>query len=326
MGWWAKSVAIINAIREYGKQSIRSLADRTGLSKSSVHRHLQAMERRDRSPESPLWETSEGRAGLMRLVGATLCEFGLKRGGGAETLREFFRRRHLEEQVACAPRTLRTLMPLLERLIVDIAVAWEQEGIAHGEIRPVIGAGDETFLQQMLLVFMDLATGYVFGDEVAAERSDETWCGCANKRLETFGTEVWYRVSDRAQALLKLAHTGLGCPSIPEVFPLGHDLAKGSSLAIFGRLRRAKQGRDHAKQRLEKLPQHPQAEPDHVAQAQVAAWTTAGPPWQEGGRTGRQHLAPVSRILPPWRLADSLRQTAQAGEAQRRAEIKAIAM
>jgi hypothetical protein len=30
---WAKSVVIINAIREHGTQSIRSLADRTGLSK-----------------------------------------------------------------------------------------------------------------------------------------------------------------------------------------------------------------------------------------------------------------------------------------------------
>jgi hypothetical protein len=46
MGLWAKSVVIFNAICAHGKQSIRSLADRTGLSKSSVHRHLQAMDRR----------------------------------------------------------------------------------------------------------------------------------------------------------------------------------------------------------------------------------------------------------------------------------------
>jgi len=159
MGLWAKSVAIINSIREYGQQSIRNLADRTGLSKSSVHRHLQAMDRRDRYPESSLWETPQGRTWLIRLVGATLFEFGLKRGVGAETLSAFFRRLHLEEQLACSPNTLRTLMHLLERLILEIAAAWEQDGIAHGEIRSVIGAVDETFLQQMMLVFMDLATG-----------------------------------------------------------------------------------------------------------------------------------------------------------------------
>ena len=71
MGLWAKSVVIFNAIRKYGKQSVRSLADRTGLSKSSVHRHLQAMDRRDRSPESSLWETEAGRAWRRSLCGGT---------------------------------------------------------------------------------------------------------------------------------------------------------------------------------------------------------------------------------------------------------------
>ena len=55
MGLWAKSIVIFNSLREHGKQSIRSLADRTGLSKSSVHRHLQAIDRRDRYPESSNW-------------------------------------------------------------------------------------------------------------------------------------------------------------------------------------------------------------------------------------------------------------------------------
>jgi len=41
------------------------------------------MERRDRSPESSLWETEPGRAWLIRLVVATLLVFGLKRGVGA---------------------------------------------------------------------------------------------------------------------------------------------------------------------------------------------------------------------------------------------------
>jgi hypothetical protein len=59
----------------------------------------------------------------------------------------------------------------LERLLLETAAAWEQEGIAHGEIRPVSGAVDETFLQRMILVFMDLAPGYWLMEEVAADRS-----------------------------------------------------------------------------------------------------------------------------------------------------------
>ena len=201
MGLWAKSVVIFNAIREHGKQSIRSLADRTGLSKSSVHRHLQTIDRRDRYPESSLWETEAGRAWLIRLVVATLFVFGLKRGVGAETLSEFFSRLRLAAHVGCSPSALRTVMHLLERLLLDTAAAWEQEGIAHGEIRPVIGAVDETFLQRMMLVFMDLATGYLLMEAVATDRSFDTWYDRANDRLTTLGTEVLYLVSDRAKAL-----------------------------------------------------------------------------------------------------------------------------
>src|SRR5215831_12232932 len=326
MGLWAKSIVIFNAIRAYGQQSIRSLADRTGLSKSSVHRQLQAIDRRDRYPESSLWETPAGRTWLIRLVVATLYVSGLKRGVGAETLSEIFSRLRLEGHVGCSPSALRTVMHRLERLLLETATAWEQDGIAHGEIRPVIGAVDETFLQHMMLVFMDLATGYVLMEEVAADRKYDTWFDCAHERLTTFGTAVLYMVSDRAKALIKLAHTGLRCPSIPDVFHLGHDLAKSYALAIFGRLRQAKRELEHAQQGLEKLRKNIQTDSAQVAQAQarVAAWATSAKHWQEVGRAWRQHLSKLSGILHPWRLLDSIRQTSQEVEEQLRAELKAI--
>ena len=229
MGLWAKSVLIFNAIRTHGQQSVRGLAERTGLSKSSVHRHLQAMDRRDRYPESSLWDTEAGRTWLIRLMVATLFVFGLKRGVGAETLSEFLGRLRLDAHVGCSPRALRTVMHMLERLLLETAAAWEKDGIAHGEIRPVIGAVDETFLQRMMLVFMDLATGYLLMEEVTADRSFDTWYDRANDRLTTLGTEVLYLVSDRAKALIKLAHTGLGCLSIPDLFHLSHDLVRVST-------------------------------------------------------------------------------------------------
>ena len=326
MGLWAKSVIIFNSIREHGKQSIRSLADRTGLSKSSGHRQLQAMDRRDRYPESSFWETEPGRAWLIRLIVATLLVFGLKRGVGAETLSEFFSRLRLEAHVGCSPSALRHVMHTLERLILETAAAWEKEGIAHGEIRPVIGAVDETFLQRMMLVFMDLATGYVLMEEVAADRSFATWYDRANDRLTTFGTEVLYVVSDRAQALITLAHTGWGCLSIPDLFPLSHDLAKGYSLAIFGRLRHAQRDLEQAQQRLETWQKRAQAEHAQVAQvqAQVAACATSVTHWQGVSSSWRQHLSNVSRILHPWRLAGSTRQTSKEVEEQLRTELEAI--
>ena len=227
MPLWAKSVQIFNAICENGTQSIRRLAGCTGLSKSSGHRHLQALDRRDRSPESGWWETEEGRIWLLRLVVATLLVCGLTRGVGAETRSEFFGRLHLEAHVGCSPSALRSVMHTLARIILDTAAAWEQEGGAHGARRPIIGAVDATFLQRMMVVCMDLASGSLLMEEVAVDRPSDTWDNVIKARLKTFGVEVSYLVSDRAQALMKLAETGLDCLSIPDVFPLSHDLATG---------------------------------------------------------------------------------------------------
>jgi Family of unknown function (DUF6399)/IclR helix-turn-helix domain len=325
MGLWANSVLIFNSIREHGQQSVRRLAERTGLSKSSVHRHLQALNRRDRYSESSFWETEAGRAWLIRLVVATLFVFGLKRGVGAETLSEFFGRLHLEAHVGCSPSALRGVMRTLERIILDTAAAWEQEGIAHGEIRPIIGAVDETFLQRMMLVFMDLASGYLLMEEVAVDRTYDTWYGLINGRLKTFGIGVLYLVSDRAKALVKLAQTGLGCPSIPDLFHLSHDLAQGYSLSIFGRLRQAQQALAQARQRLEALQASPPGSAQvQQAQASVEASEAVVARWQGVCTTYRQSLSNLSRIMHPWRLVDATRQTSQEVAHQLQGEIQGL--
>jgi hypothetical protein len=61
MGFWAKSLLIFNSFCDNAPQSIRHVAHQTGLSKSSVPRLKQAMERRDNHPESWWWETEAGR-------------------------------------------------------------------------------------------------------------------------------------------------------------------------------------------------------------------------------------------------------------------------
>src|SRR4029450_8036755 len=183
MRLWAKSLRIFNAFCDNAKQSVRRLATQTELTKSSVHRHIQAMACRNRHPESWLWETEEGRGWLIRLVVAALFIFGLKRGVGAETMSEFFGRLRLAAHIGCSPSALRGVMDMLEAVILETAAAWEHNGVAAGEIRPIIGAVDETFLERMILVFMDLASGYLLVEEVAADRSYDTWYAVVKARL-----------------------------------------------------------------------------------------------------------------------------------------------
>jgi hypothetical protein len=325
MGFWTKSLRIGNCLLGNVKQSIRQLAHQTGFSKSSVHRLTQAMERRDRYPESWFWETEEGRRWFIRLVVATLYTFGLKRGVGAETIREFFVRLRLEMHVGCSPSALRGAMAVLEQATLETAQAWEREGTAAGETRPIIGAVDETFLERMMLVFMDLVSGYLLFEEVAQDRTYDTWYTLVKTRLEALGVGVVYLVSDRAKALIKLAETGLDCLSIPDVFHLIHDLVKSYALTIWSRLRQARQAFSQAREHLA-MCQASKPNGDEVLQAQALVEASAAEVerWEGVYRAYRHHLEQLSLMVHPWRFWDSTRQTSAAVERQLRAEIVAF--
>ena len=325
MGYWIKSRLIFNSFRENAKASIRQVARQTGLSKSSVHRLGQAMAGRNQHPESWFWETEAGRRWLIRLVVAVLYHFGLKRGVGADTMRAFFACLRLEQHVGCSPSTLRAVMEKLEPLILETTEGWEREGIAQGQIGPIVGSVDETFLERMMLVFMDLVSGYVLHEEVADDRTYETWYERVKERLEPLKTRVLYLVSDRAKALIKLAETGLKCPSIPDLFHLLHERVKGYSLAIWRQLKTARQALSRAQAHLDKCQAERASQAQlESAQAAVAASEAEVTHWEEVRNTYRGHLEAMSLQVHPWRLTDSTPQSAQEVEAQLAAEVDAL--
>jgi hypothetical protein len=325
MGVWAKSLQIFNCLCDNGKQSVRRIAQKTGFSKSSVHRLQQARERRDTHPESWWWETEDGRCWLIRLVVATLYTFGFTRGVGAETISEFFGRLHLETQVGCSPSALRGVLHALEQVILETATAWEHEGGAAGEVRPIIGAVDETFLERMRLVFMDLVSGSLLFEAVAEDRTSTTWYALVEARLEALGVGVLYLVSDRAKALIKRAEKGLECVSIPDVFHLIHDLVKSYALAICGPLRQARQALHQARESLTTCQaSHRSREEAQQAQAEVEACEAEVECWESVHSAYRHHLETVSLLVHPWRLFHSTPQTSQEVESRLHAEIDAI--
>jgi len=159
MGLWDRSLRMCKYLCDEGTQRVRHLAHQTGISKSRVHRLTQAMERRGGHPESWWWETEAGRRWLTRLGVATRALCGGKRGVGLDTMSTFFACRRLETPVGCSPSAWRGVMQALEAALLETAGAWEQEGCADGEGRESLGAVDEPFFAQMILVFLDLNTG-----------------------------------------------------------------------------------------------------------------------------------------------------------------------
>ena len=325
MGFWDKSLRIFKCLCDNASHSVRRIAQQTGLAKSSVQRLKHAMECRNRHPESWLWETEDGRQWLTRLVVATLYTFGLKRGIGSDTLSEFFARLHLETQVGCSPTALRRVMQTLAAAVLETATAWEHEGQTQGDVGEVIGAVDETFLERMILVCMDLATGYLLLEEVADDRTYVTWKTAVEARLTALGTSVLYLVSDRAQALIQLAEKGLGCFSMPDFFHVVHEISKSYSLALGRHLRQAQQDLAEATgtlARLRALPQMEWAVP--VATATVEAKHAAVQHWEEVQRLYRHQLETLSLTLHPFAIVDSTPQTSAQVESRLRTAVEAI--
>ena len=326
MRFWEKSLRIFNYLCEAGTQSVRHIAQQTGLSKSSVHRLQQAMIRRDSHPEAWLWETEVGRHWLTRLVVATLYTFGLKRGVGIETMSEFFARLRLATQAGCSPSALQGVMQVLEEAVLETAQTWEQDGIAHGEVREIIGGVDETFLERMMVIFQDLPTGYLVLEDIADDRTFTTWKALVEARLKALGTDVLYLVSDRAKALIQLAEQGLECLSMPDFFHVVHEIIKSYSLALGRRVRQAHKELTEAKEALARRQGRPQADhADAAAQAVVEARQAAVTRWEEAQHTYRQHLETLSLTLHPFRISDSAPQTSAQVESHLQAAVEAIA-
>ena len=193
----------------------------------------------------------------------------------------------------------------------------------RGEVREIIGAVDETFLERMLLVFMDLATGYLVLEEVADDRTYATWKELVDERLKALGTGILYMVSDRAKALIQLAEQGLECLSMPDFFHVIHELTKSYSLAIGRHLKQAHQDLTKAQ-----MPwRDARAAPTCIMLPQRSQrwWRRAKvQQWEAVQHTYRHHLETLSLTLHPFRIADSTPQTSAQMASQLYAVVDAI--
>ena len=212
-----RSQKVADCIKTNAKQGIESRATTLGISKSSVHRHHQAIARRNQHPESGLWETAAGTAWLLRLVVGVIYHFGIKHGVGAESLSEFFKAVHLDTHVGSSASALRQLKHRLYEAIMAYETAQAEQCQPVNKPGICLG-GDETFFGLPILVLVELASGFIFTEVECENRRYDTWL----KQTETWWHQTqWqchFMVSDGARALVKLALCGLGTVSVADLF------------------------------------------------------------------------------------------------------------
>lgn len=146
-----------------------------------------------------------------------------------------------------------------------------------------------------------------------------------DERLKVLGTGVLSLVSDRAKALIQLAEQGLECLSMPDFFPVVHELVKSSSLALGQHLRHAHRELKTAPETLARLQgRSPAAQDAPEAQALVVARQAEVTRWEEAHHTYRCHLETLALTLHPFRMADSAPQTSAEVARHLQATVEAI--
>jgi hypothetical protein len=130
-------------------------------------------------------------------------------------------------------------------------------------------AADETFFSQMMiLVLMDLSSGYLVLESIAADRTFDTWFSAAQPRLKALGIEVNHAISDRARALIKLAVTGFDCASGADLFHEQYGISKWLSSALGRRKAKAQVQCEEAENALKTKSSTVSAKDVEVLQAQ----------------------------------------------------------
>ncbi len=308
-----KTLKILSVLKE-GCKSIRKISIRIGISKSSVDRSLKALERRNCHPESWMWETEDGHKWVHMFVTTTVCFFGIKCGVGAEALSVFFHQIRLAEQFGASPTAILSMIKKIEDLLVTYQKMQEEDQQRTGAPRDVIVGGDETFFRDLLiLVLVDLPSGYLLLEEVAADRSYETWEKKAQERLKQMGLRVIHFVSDQAKALTKLALDGFECQSGADLFHGEFEITKWLGSAFRRQLGRITNQLKMAKERLVVLQQKPNAKPIKIEEEEkeIKHREDALKILLSGKDAYQEILHKISKIVHPFSLEQSGKQTSE---------------
>ena len=220
-----RSSQIYSIIKLPVKYTVRRISELTNIPKSSIHRLVKAILKRNRYPESYFWETQEGYNWLRILIFAVIFLIGINCGIGAETISAFFKMLRLDMHSAVSPTTIRKIRDKMSDLLIEFK-GQQEKNHSPEELLKVVAGVDETFFEKMILIFMDLSSGYIFFEEESQDRSYETWMEKVQSIVKKFGIKIEYIVSDRAKALIKLAVKGIECLSIPDLFHASNEIVK----------------------------------------------------------------------------------------------------
>jgi hypothetical protein len=182
------------------------------------------------------------------------------------------------------------------------------ESEASSQSRKAVVAADETFFGDFLiLVLMDLSSGYLILEDISDDRCFDTWLAKATPRLEALGLDVDHVISDRAKALIKLAVMGFDCPSGADTFHAQYDVSKW----LGGQLgRRKAQAKKQYEATLQTVSKNPAMDNDPLCEQAIQS-EKACAEIQEALAAYHENLPGIADEIHPFSVLDNSRNDSE---------------
>ena len=231
-----KMIRTYAAIKFNGTQSLTILSQLTGYSISSICRQIKKIKSRSHVVGASFFETSEGDKWLRTLVIAAILVFGLQATVGADHLSLFFELICVGSFVAVSSRSISRLKTVMMSKLADYQEELQPTLDAlSGNIHIIAGA-DETFFERLLiLLYMDLGSGFILTAQNESNRRANTWHNNVSWISDKFKS-ILCLVSDRGQALIKLAKTSK-IQSVAELYHLQQSVVRLFKFAFSSKRR-----------------------------------------------------------------------------------------
>jgi DNA-binding Lrp family transcriptional regulator len=217
-----------------GEASYRELANLYNTSATSIFRRIKRIKGRSHIKGSEFFESEEGQEWVIKMVVAVILVFGIMCNIGAERLTLFFSLLSITAFIGLSARSIGRIEERIEHGIEEYRKIYDKKIKNEASSIDIIAGADETFFDNlMILVLMDLKSGFIFCEKAEDDRKHKTWDKVAMPWLSCF-RNTYCMVSDRAKALIKLAKDSIKKVSIPDLFHLMQDVSKsiGRPIAI----------------------------------------------------------------------------------------------
>ena len=232
---------------------------------------------------------------------------------GSEAVSEFFHLLGLKSQIGISPTALRRLEVQMRSQILAYGEQQHQQVQGTNSHLEIFAGADETFFPGMngiILVLMDLVSGYIILEKKTSNRKYQTWFEQLHTALTSIGHQgaIKSLVSDRAKALIQLAVKGMGCQSIPDLFHAMRCLSRSIGVRLGGQLARTKKKLQKTQEEITK--RHLAKKPISTQLSQRLSWLQQQYQFiQSGLEAYRCHIHQISTLVHPFAIDDGKKMT-----------------